>query len=52
VLILLPVVIIILIIFTIDSLYFDDVKPTLQPEKKIIEKKDNRKSYINKYLKQ
>ena len=51
-LILLPIVIIILIIFTIDVIYFDDVKPADESVKKSIEKTDNRKNYINKYLKQ
>jgi len=50
-LILLPFVVIILIIFAIDTLYFDDVKPKDKPIEKTIEKTDNRKNYINKYLK-
>jgi len=50
--ILVPFVLIILIIFAIDTLYFDDVKPTNETPKKSIEKTDNRKNYINKYLKQ
>jgi len=49
--ILVPILLIILIIFTIDMLYFDDVKPINEPEKKSIEKTDNRKNYIDKYLK-
>ena len=50
-LILVPFFIIIMIIFTIDVIYFDDVKPVDEPVKKSIEKTDNRKNYINKYLK-
>ncbi len=50
--ILVPILLIILIIFAIDMLYFDDVKPVDEPTKKSIEKTDNRKNYINKYLKQ
>ena len=50
-LILVPFIIIILIIFTIDRFYFDDVKEVKEPTKKTIEKTDNRKNYINKYLK-
>ena len=50
--ILVPIVLIILIIFAIDTVYFDDVKPKNEPIKKTIEKKDNRKDYVNKYLKQ
>ena len=38
--------------FTIDIIYFDDVKPTNESNKKTIEKTDNRKNYVNKYLKQ
>jgi len=49
-LILLPIVLIILTVFVIDALYYDDVKPKDEPNKKIIEKKDNRKNYINKYI--
>ncbi len=51
-LILLPVIIIILVILAIDTIYFDDVKSVNPPPKKTIEKHDNRKEYINKYLKQ
>ena len=49
--ILIPFVVIILIIFAIDTIYFDDVKPKNEPPKKTIEKKDNRKNYVNQYLK-
>jgi len=51
-LILLPFVVIILIVFAIDTIYFDDVKPKDDVNQKVIEKKDNRKDYVNKYLKQ
>lgn len=51
-LILLPIFIIIMIIFTVDVIYFDEAKPVDEPIKKSIEKTDNRKNYINKYLKQ
>jgi len=51
-LILVPFIVIILIIFAVDSLYFDDVKPKEKVNEKKIEKSDNRKNYINKYLKQ
>jgi len=51
-LILVPFLIIILIIFVVDSLYYDDVKPKDEPHKKVIEKPDNRKNYFNKYLKE
>ena len=50
--ILVPIFIIIMIIFAIDMIYFDDVKPTNEPIEKTIEKTDNRKNYVNKYLKQ
>ncbi len=50
--ILVPFVIIILIVFAIDTIYFDDVKPKDEVNQKVIEKQDNRKNYINKYLKQ
>jgi len=49
-LILVPIALIILIIFVVDALYFDDVKPKDEPNKKVIEKIDNRKNYVNKYL--
>ena len=51
-LILLPLVVIILIIFIIDITYFDSAKPTNEPTKKAVEKTDNRKNYIDKYIKQ
>ena len=50
--ILLPIFIIIMIIFIVNVIYFDEVKPIDEPVKKSIEKTDNRKNYINKYLKQ
>ncbi len=50
-LILVPIILIIFVIFVVDSVYYDDVKPKDTFEKKVIEKKDNRKNYINKYLK-
>ncbi|MBL0686851.1 MAG: hypothetical protein JJV95_06870 [Sulfurospirillum sp.] len=47
-----PIVLIILIIFFIDILYFNDVAPMKKEDsKKTVEKTDNRKNYINKYLK-
>ncbi len=50
-LILVPFVVIVLIIFVVDALYFDDVKPKDEAQQKVIEKTDNRKNYVNKYLK-
>jgi hypothetical protein len=50
-LILIPFIVIILIIFAVDSIYFDDVKPKNNVNEKEIEKSDNRKNYVNKYLK-
>jgi len=50
-LILVPFALIILVIFIVDALYFDDVKPKDEPNNKVIEKTDNRKNYINQYLK-
>jgi len=49
-LILVPFILIVLVIFVVDALYFDDIKPKDEPNQKVIEKKDNRKDYINKYL--
>jgi len=51
-LILVPFILIIFVIYAVDSLYFDDVKPKNEPEQKVIEKKDNRKNYVNRYLKE
>jgi hypothetical protein len=52
-LILIPFIIIILIIFTIDKIYYSDVKPVEEKPKVVKEKKIeyNRKNYIDKYLK-
>lgn len=50
-LILVPFILIILLIFVVDALYFDDVKPKDTANDKVIEKTDNRKNYVNKYLK-
>jgi len=50
-LILIPFIVIILIIFAVDSIYFDDVKPKNSENQQKIEKSDNRKDYINRYLK-
>ena len=49
-LILVPFVVIILIVFTVDALYFDDVKPKDELNQKVVEKQDNRKDYINRYI--
>lgn len=46
-----PFLLIVLLIFVVDSLYFDDVKPKDKVNDKVIEKTDNRKNYVNKYLK-
>ncbi len=46
-----PIVVIVVVIFTINFIYFDDVKDVKEPTKKSIEKTDDRKNYINKYLK-
>jgi len=51
VLILLPFVLIVVIIFAIDFIYFDEVKPKEEPAKQSIKKTDNRKNYIDKYMK-
>jgi hypothetical protein len=49
-----PIVVIVLIVFMIDSIYFSDAKPTKEPPKVVKEKKvqQKQKDYINKYLKQ
>jgi len=52
VLILIPFIIIILIILSVDHLYYSDVKPKENVTEKKIEKSDSRKNYVNKYLKQ
>jgi|ACQI01.1.fsa_nt_gi uncharacterized membrane protein len=49
--ILVPILLIILVIFTIDMLYYEDLKVSDKSEKNSTKEIDNRKKYMDEYLK-